>query len=288
MRTEPCRVLFCDYDGEFTYAEILSKVGYLIDQVRPDALRQVTVGDHHLYIFSFQKDASMQTALKTCEKLKAAELTTPILLLNLSSPSPDFLNHQKSELAADGYLANPSSENVVLDCLDQMVGSPLPTVLRGSFQMPADDLELRTKIEQAQQKVNQYEGTIKELEKQLEEVQKNSSRSTEELGKALEAQRNFYKPKLKALLEDQKTKLQTETERLKFKLSEVEAKLLDREMRIKDLEAAKEKQKAKMEELVASHEKAQKALRDFYQQKMKTSKKSIKEKGESEENDHLT
>jgi chromosome segregation ATPase len=97
-----------------------------------------------------------------------------------------------------------------------------------------------------------------ELEKRIESLEQDRNQDKESIDKALEAQRNFYKPKLKALLEDQKIQVQTETEKLKFDLSEVQAKLMDREMKLRKLEVQ-----------VQEHEKSQAKLREFYMQKLK-------------------
>jgi hypothetical protein len=87
------RILFCDYDGHFLFADTLSRVGFAVDQIRPDALRQVGVGDHEVFLFSFGLPDSLPKVLKTCEKLKFAELKTPIALLARELMGPDFLNH---------------------------------------------------------------------------------------------------------------------------------------------------------------------------------------------------
>ncbi|MBN8554127.1 MAG: hypothetical protein J0L93_01675 [Deltaproteobacteria bacterium] len=250
------RVLFCDYDGEFEYADTLSKIGYIVDQIRPDALRQISVGEHQVYIFMFQAEEHMKKAMRTCEKLKAAELTTPIFLLNRAPATPTFLNHKTATGAADAYVANPSSENVVLDALETLVGCPVPISLKGNIQLLQEEKDRLEEIEE-------YRKRMTELEKKIEDLQGDRSKTEE----ALEAQRNFYKPKLKALLEEQKIQVQSETEQLKFELSEVEAKLLDREMKIK-----------KLEEAIKSQEKAQNTLREFYQSKLKSLESEKKSK----------
>lgn len=252
MSSEPARVLFCDYDGDFKYADVLSQLGYAVDQIRPDALRQVTVGDHTIYIFAFQGDAEMRKALQTCEKLKQANLPTPVLLLNHSAAIPEFLNHKMTSHHADAYVSNPNSESVVLDAVDMLVGCPVPSALKGSLHFVRDEQEIRDSLSRYKQKVSDLEKKIEELE-----AMKNQDKDT--IDKALEAQRNFYKPKLKALLEEKNVQMQTETERLKFDLSEVQAKLLDREMKLRKLEAE-----------ALEHEKTQSKLREFYMQKLKT------------------
>lgn len=254
---EPARILFCDYDGEYLFADILSQLGYAVDQIRPEALRQVTVGDHNLYIFSFQGDAEMKKALSTCEKLKKASLPTPILLINHSPATPDFLNHKMSQNRADAYVVSPSSENAVLDALDSLVGCPVPSALKGSLHFLRDEQDTRDAL-------SRYQHRVAELEKKIEELEQTSHMSKESMDKALEAQRNFYKPKLKALLEDQKIQVQTETERLKFELSEVQAKLLDRETKLRSFEAQSQ-----------DHEKSQAKLREFYMNKVKALEKKL-------------
>lgn len=237
---------------------MLSRVGYVVDQIRPDALRQVSVGDHKVYIFAFQTEASQKKALKTCEKLKSAELGTPLVLLSLLTASPELLNHQTVTLKADAYVINPKTESPLLDAMDLIVGSPMPASIKGNMNF-LSSAEKKEKTAEFQKKIDELQKKIGELE--------GIKNKTEE---ALEAQRNFYKPKLKALLEGQKIQIQSETERLKVQLSEVEAKLLDRELKVKELEQFKERHKQKLEELMLSHEKAQNTLREFYQNKIKS------------------
>lgn len=251
MSAELSRLLFCDYDGEFKFAEVLSQLGYAVDQIRPDALRQVTVGDHSLYIFAFENDGEMRKALATCEKLKQASLPTPILLLNHAPATPEFLNHKVATYHADAYVSNPHSENSLLDALDPLVPCPVPSALKGSLHFIREEQEIREAL-------SRYKTQVTELEKKIEELEQTRNLDKESIDKALEAQRNFYKPKLKALLEDQKIQVQTETEKLKFELSEVQAKLLDREMKLRKLEAQ-----------AGEHEKSQAKLREFYMQKLK-------------------
>jgi len=239
-----CRVLFCDYDGEFEFAETLSRVGYLVDQIRSDALRQVGVGDHQLFLFTFGNPDSLPKVLKTCEKLKFAELSTPIVLLARAPMGPEFLNHQKTRYAADAYISNPSSEAILLDNLDLVVGCPIPPQLKGPRLF--EDLKSQ----------------IQELEAELEVLRGKSEQ-------AIKQERDALKPKLKALLEGQKLQFQTESERLQVQLSEVEAKLIDRESKIKELETAQDRHKKKLEDVIAQHDKAQQTLRDFYMAKLK-------------------
>lgn len=245
MSGEDCRVLFCDYDGEFEYSETLSRVGYLVDQIRSDALRQVGVGDHQLFLFSFGQPDSLSKVLKTCEKLKFAELSTPIVLLARSAMGPDFLNHQKTRYAADAYISNPPTEAALLDSLDLVVHCPIPPQMKGPRLF--EDLKVQ----------------IQELEAELEVLRGKSE-------EAIKQERDALKPKLKALLEGQKLQFQTESERLQVQLSEVEAKLIDRESKIKELEASQDRQRKKFEELISQHDKAQQTLREFYMNKLKS------------------
>lgn len=247
------RVLFCDFDGPFDFSDTLSSIGYVVDQIRPDALRQISVGDHDLYLFSFDTDEHQKKAIKTCEKLKQADLKIPIILMNREVVSPEFLNHQGSRYAADGYVARPQSPAVLLDAIERLIGVPVPLSLKGNVQIVSDD---REELETARIK-------ILELQKEIESIQSEHHKNGESLEKALEAQRNYYRPKLKALLEEHSVQLQTETERLKVRLSEIEAKLLERESRLKEVEG--------------NHEKALSKLREFYQNKLRaleTGKKS--------------
>ncbi|PIR21757.1 MAG: hypothetical protein COV44_11535 [Deltaproteobacteria bacterium CG11_big_fil_rev_8_21_14_0_20_45_16] len=255
----PERLLFCDYDGEFRFADVLSRLGFLVDQIRPEGLRSISVGEHSLYIFSFEESKNSQKALKTCEKLKSAQFLTPIVLVNRNKPTPDFINHKHEEKRADAYVFNCESESPLLDVVDGILGTPLPPEMKlstGSFRSPDPEFL---------EKIKNYEDQVSSLNKELEDLRQASS----VMDKALEAQRNFYKPKLKALLDGQKVQLQTETERLKFKLSEIEAKLLDREARIKELEQVKNNNERKIDKIVASHQKAQQNLRVFYQEKIR-------------------
>jgi hypothetical protein len=251
MGEDGCHLLFCDYDGEFPFSETLSKLGFLVDHVRPDSLKHVTVGDHEAYIFSFRKPENEKYALTTCERLKIAELPTDILLLNMGPATPEFLNHQNSQHSADAYIVNPKSITPLLDALDSLVGCPIPTSMKGSLQLLQDEKERRASLDSFKNRIAELEAKIQELEG----VRKTS---------------DSLKPKLQALLKGQKLQFQTETERLKFQLSEMEAQLLEREARIKELEAAREKNKLKLEELTRNHEKSQQAIRDFYQQKIKS------------------
>jgi hypothetical protein len=248
--TDPCHLLFCDYEGDFPFSEILSKLGFLVDHIRPDALKHVTVGDHQAYIFSFKSDESSKQAILTCERLKLAELPTAIILLNMAAATPEFLNHSKSKCAADAYISNPPSVTPLLDALDSLVGCPIPSSMKGSLQLLQDEKERRASIEDYKTKIIELEGKMAELE--------GARKSSDSL-----------RPKLQALLKGQKLQFQTETERLKYQLSEIEAQLLDREAKIKELEFAREKNKLKLEELTKTHEKSQTALREFYQNKIK-------------------
>ncbi|MDB5037785.1 MAG: hypothetical protein JWQ35_1313, partial [Bacteriovoracaceae bacterium] len=134
MASGVCQLLFCDYEGEFPFSETLSKLGFSVDHIRPDALKHVTVGDHQAYIFSFKTEENTKLALSTCERLKAAELPTAIILLKMSLATPEFSNHQRSNYAADGYVSNPTSVTALLDVLDTLVGCPIPSSMKGSLQ----------------------------------------------------------------------------------------------------------------------------------------------------------
>lgn len=268
------RLLFCDYDGEFLYADVLSSLGYAVDQIRPDGLRGVTVGEHSVYIFSFEKPENTAKILKICDKLKSAELLTPIVLMARGNTRPEFLNHKSSEHAADAYIVNCSSEAKLLDVLDDLVGLPSSPLIGKPIFAQDDSAELNRKIEK-------YESRVSELEEQLE-THKGQATS---IDKALEAQRNYYQPKLKAMLEGEKLRVQTETEQLKCKLSEVEAKLLEREAKIKELEQAQGNQDGKLKQVQESHQKAQESLRSFYQQKIRQLNKKLQSLSESEATD---
>ncbi len=238
MSLEAGRILFCDYDGDFAFAEDLSRVGFIVDQIRPDALRQVGIGDHQVFVFSFGEAETLPKVLKTAEKLKFAELKTPMVLVARASMGPDFLNHQKSKFPADAYISNPLSEAVVLDALDELIGCPIPSHLKSA--------RLFTNVESEEDRMIQG---LKEKVQALEAQLKGQS------DQAAQQERDALKPKLKALLEGQKLQFQTEAERLKVALSEIEAKLLDREAKIKDMSS--------------QHEKAQATLREFYMNKLK-------------------
>lgn len=257
------RILFCDFDGEFELAEDLTRLGYLVDQIRPDGLRSVAVGDHCLYVFSFGKIETTPEVLRICRKLKSARLPTPIALLSRADTvSEEFTEHRSSSHAADDYIHGASLLEGLLDCIDRFTKSPFPLSLRGSSQVAPS-------IQKAEEDHDgrDYEEEIKQLQKELTELRESS----QQMDKVLEAQRNFYKPKLKALLEGQKMQSNSEVDQLLVKLSEVEAKLLEREARVHELEQFKKKQKDKVQRLLSSHQKAQQSLRHFYQEKLKSS-----------------
>lgn len=262
---ELSRVLFCDYDGDFRYADTLTRLGYLVDQIRPESLRAVNVGEHAVYLFSFEDQERTADVLSLCDKLKAAELLTPIVVYCRRAAAPSFLSHAKTATQpADAYLHNLISEAALLDTLDELVGSPIPLVLRSLLPSAEDTDVSKTEQMDSAALIQQLQQRIEALEAELQEVQGEASA----LDKALEAQRQFYKPKLKAMLEGQKLKVQSETERLKFKLSEVEAKLLDREAHIKELEQSQKNQKKVLTNLMQSHQKAQEQLKTYYQNRM--------------------
>ncbi|MDB5037971.1 MAG: hypothetical protein JWQ35_1499, partial [Bacteriovoracaceae bacterium] len=102
-----------------------------------------------------------------------------------------------------------------------------------------------------------YKARLQELELKIAQLE-GARRATDSI-----------RPKLQALLKGQKLQFQSETERLTFQLSELEAQLLDREAKMKDLEGSREKFKHKLEEVTKNHEKSQQALREFYQGKLK-------------------
>lgn len=254
------RILFCDFDGEFECADDLTRLGYLVDQIRPDDLRSVAVGDHCLYVFSFGKIETTPEVLRICRKLKSARLPTPIALLSRAEDvSEEFTEHRSSSHAADDYVHGASLLENLLDCLDRFTKSPFPLSLRGSSQVAP-------RIQNEEDDHRDYEAEINQLQKELTELRESS----QQMDKVLEAQRNFYKPKLKALLEGQKMQSNSEVDQLLVKLSEVEAKLLEREARVHELEQFKKKQKDKVQRLLSSHQKAQQSLRHFYQEKLKT------------------
>lgn len=244
---EPERILFVDYDGDFKAAQTLSSVGFVVDQIRPDALRQVGIGDHDVFVFSFGEEKNLKSALDTCEKLKSADLKTPIVLICEGSGGPEFLNHQKSENPAEAYISKTNSMSAILDALDRLVGVPIPPSLRSVIHSPDEE-----------EHIQRYLNKIRELKQTINDLQSTADNKD----KALEAQRNYFKPKLKAILEGQKIQIQTETETLKYELSEMEARLIDRNSKLKELE----KKAGALEE---KHKAAQQTQRDFYQQKIK-------------------
>lgn len=272
------RLLYCDYDGDFLFSDKLRRIGYSVDEVRPEALRSISVGDHQAYVFSFEKEQNLTRALKTCEKLKSAELMTPIILVQRGSASPDFLNHQSEALRADSYVAQEESEAPLLDALEEVVGAPWPPgIEKASSSFLAD-------------KEKEYQEQIESLQEELERVKSEYERSNENLDKALQAQKKF-RPKLKALFEGQKLQFQSESEQLKVRLSELEAKLLDREAKIRELEQFRKHHRQQIEALQDSHQKAQGGLREFYQKKIREMEKKLqsssKEASKSETTDVL-
>lgn len=252
-------LLFCDYEGEYRFSEVLSRIGYLVDHIRPDALRHVNVGDHSAFIFSFSTADNERLALATVEKLKQAELPTALILMHFGEPSQDFSEHMSKEHCADAYIIKPQSEGALLDEIDKVAGCPFPPNLRGSWSLLRED-----KDRQAQNDF--YRGRVEELEKRINELEGEKSKTEEEL----EEQRKSMKPKLQALLKGQKLQFQSETERLKSELAEMEAKLMDREVKLREYEAAQERQRNAFEEITIQHEKSQQALREFYQKKLKS------------------
>ncbi len=201
----PCHLLYCDYEGEFKYSEALSRIGYVVDHVRPEALRHVNVGDHQVFVFVYSQPDNAQAAGQTAEKLKMAELPSEIVLLNMAPDST--INPSEINGAV--------SVNSLLDELDRLVGTPFPPSLKtamGAFRGDREKEVYRQRIAELEQKVHE-----------LEQVQK------------VAVGQEDLKPKLQALLKGQKLQFQTETERLKIQLSELEAKLIDREAKLKEL-----------------------------------------------------
>jgi DNA repair exonuclease SbcCD ATPase subunit len=254
------RILICHFDAGCEAAGDLRSVGYRVDEVRVDDLKSVHVGDHDVYIFTFKQEDQLSSLLKMTEKLKAAQLQTPMILVSIQKPPIEFFEHQKKKFKADAYvtLAGRSSAEI-LDFVENMIGLPEP--------MMPNDPEFRGMDSKDQ---NQYESKVRELEDELQQLRQEAS----SLDRALETQRNFYKPKLKALFEGQKLQVQSETEQLKFKLSEIEARLLEREARVKELEQSQANYDQKLKRAEASHRKAQESLRSFYQRKLSDGKKS--------------
>ena len=198
----------------------------------------------------------MGAVKKICRKLKSAELLTPIVVVGLSpSCRGEVFDY------ADHVLLLPESESLLLDTLDEIMGTPPPLFL--SQQNEVEVVAVAVDSHQSEESPEK----LSELEAEIAQLKETAESAT----KALEAQRNFYKPKLKALLEGQKVDQHNqEFERLRVKLSEVEARLLDREARIKELEQMRKTHKAKLDQLLESHQKAQQSLRSFYQDKIRT------------------
>jgi chromosome segregation ATPase len=254
------RILICDFDSGGELAGDLRCVGYSVDEVKVDDLRSVHVGDHDLYVFTFRQEAQLPSLLKMTEKLKAAQLKTPMVLVSIEKAPTDFLKHSETKYRADAYLEmkeNSSAE--ILDLAENFLGL-------SEVQLSNPYASRKTNDEDAKL----YQAKVQELEGELNQLRQEAS----SLDKALETQRNFYKPKLKALFEGQKLQVQSETEQLKFKLSEVEAKLLEREARIKELEQSQANQDQKLKRIESSHRKAQESLRSFYQRKLAENQKT--------------
>jgi hypothetical protein len=266
--SSPGRVLLCDFDGAFQFAEELASVGFLVDQIRPDALRQVAVGDHDLFLFSLETPDGLNRALRTCEKLKAAQLTTPIALWSRKQIGPEFLNHQQSNLAADLYIHAPRSVSHLLDEICELLDCPLPPHLKSNSFFLEGDID-------AEKIIQEYRSHIAQLEEEIGKLRAQTSG-----GEPLEEKEDL-RPRLKALLEGQKLQFQTESEKIKIQLSEMEAQLLDREAKTHELESLVAQLYKKMDEISDSHEKAQSTLRAFYMQKlqmMESEKKELEQK----------
>ena len=260
----PARILLCDFDGDFLFADELTRLGFLIDQIRPDALRQVAVGDHDLFLFSFETLNELTRVLKTCEKLKFAELETPIVLWSRKLMGPEFLNHQQSQYPANLYINSPDSLAAFLDELARIVEFPIPAHLKTSNFFVEGDIESEALVEE-------YRAQIIRLEEEIQQLREKVADGEEKSG------RESLKPRLKALLEGQKLQFQTESEKIKVQLSEVEAQLLDREAKTQELELTLAQLHKKLDEAQQSHEKAQKTLRAFYLQKLQTVESEKKE-----------
>lgn len=254
---EQARLLFCDYDGDFELAKKLSRSGYLIDQIRPDGLRSVAVGDHIAFVFHFAKPESTSSVLKTCEKLKAAELSTPIILVCREKSNSDFLNHRQAPHHADFYFLGDEVLKDLASVLTEQLGA-VP-----ASDVPDENTE-RTEILSKTEKVSLKDRLVK-LEQDLESALKES----EKLKRELKAHRDSVKPKLKALLEGEKKKAQTETERLKVRLSEIEAKLLDREARLQELQRQQDQADERFTKLKESYQKNQQLLKEDYAKKIR-------------------
>jgi hypothetical protein len=269
----PGRVLLCDFDGAFQFAEELASVGFLVDQIRPDALRQVAVGDHDLFLFSFETTDGLHRALKTCEKLKVAQLTTPIALWARKQIGPEFLNHQQSNLPADLYIHAPRSVSDWLDQLCELLDCPLPAHLKSNSFFLEGDID-------AEKMIQEYRSHIAQLEEEISKLRAQTSG-----GQSAEEKADL-RPRLKALLEGQKLQFQTESEKIKIQLSEMEAQLLDREAKTHELESLVAQLYKKMDEISDSHEKAQSTLRAFYMKKlqmMESEKKELEQKMTSQQ-----
>lgn len=257
------RVLFCDYDGDFHFADELSALGYLVDQIRPNSLRTVALGEHGVYVFSFENKETTSQVLKVCSKLKSANLITPIIILAHVDASPDFMNHQHNANAANAYLIKPTSIAALMDELDSYIDPP---ALNASlYQIQKSEAANKKEVEELHRAKQGLEAKLQVMENELETMRQNMTEA------------DALKPKLEALLEGQKLKVQTETERLKVQLSEIEAKLMEREARITELERFKQNTEQKVERLNKSHQIAQQKLRQFYQDKIKNLSDTVEE-----------
>jgi len=247
------RLLFCDYDGSFELADRLSLSGYLIDQIRPDGLRGVTVGDHSVYIFVYEKKSNGKAVQKICEKLKGAELLTPIIVVNRGGEKND--NATTRIDFADFNLVGNSPE------------ADLKKILRDQLQiLPPDMISEQTEVFALDP---QIENDLMSRVKQLEASLKSLSDENEKLKAKKDVPAEDLRPKLQAMLEGEKKKAQTETERLQFRLAEIEAKLLDREARLRDLESQQAHIKNRAYQMKDSFQKAQTSLREFYMSKIR-------------------
>jgi hypothetical protein len=249
------RILFCDYDGDFEVADRLSLSGYVVDQIRPSGLRAVTVGDHAVYLFSFQSASHLESVLKICHKLKSAELQTPIVLMNLGEILKSFDDHAQTPHSANFYVQGENPEEQIIEILAnglQLSPAQLFSASSEGFALGSlkdDEITLR---------MRSLETELETLRAELEQSKKEIARKGDDL-----------RPKLKAMLEGEKKKAQTETERLKVRLSEVEAKLLDREARLVESQRQIDALRVKMIQVKDSAQKSQAQVRDFYVKKIR-------------------
>lgn len=254
---EHYRLLFCDFDGGFEYADFLMNFGYFLDKIHPSSLRHTSIDEYQICIFSFRNPSGLEHALKACDELKSASFSSPIVLLNESQGVIDFIvDHDQAINYANAYCNIEEGLAALFDTLD---------CLHKSSQRAAEKLYDTASDEDRDERniVHEYECRLRELQEKLQTLESQSAET-------LEAQRNFFGAKLKAaLLESQKR--QNETASLLVQLSEIEAKLLDREVKIKESEYFRDKNQQRLNEIRSTHERAQQAIRQFYQNKIRSS-----------------